>query len=868
MKHLLVRAIPVILLLVSPLKAQTILYQETYESPAFNAVNGWYGYWSPTAQNAQTNSSNNQSITSGAANYPGAGSYIYNQTASGGVPMNYFLFDKEIIAITPDDHKDTGLSVIWDRLGGVDPRFAIKVEDNWYVSDATVNPTGATPLNLLTTTWTVLDLTPGTNLSLGTSGLTYEMVLAGKTITNVGFYNNLTNNTTTRLNNLEIYHSDVSSYHWSGNGGSGGSGNWNTIRTNEWGGLWRNHRTAIFGGANDAGAGGTVTLQMSTGAADLRFESKANNYLLQGDATARTLTLTGNIHIDPNASVSFGNNLTVTHSNDAFSVGGGGTLILNNGSTLQTTGSQYMSIYQGSTVQVNTGATMTSSSSFIVGSTVTGDSGTATLRVEGGTVNSGANFILGNRTAANFGDVEVTINSGSINVAGNATNGLIFENTGTSSAVFNLDGGIVTTRRVLRSGTPSAGETTQFNFNGGVLRVHATGGSGDNADPNYNFLVPNTNLVYRVLGGGAKIDTNGRDVLASASLISAAPNDGGFAKLGEGILQLHGTNTYNGGTVIAAGTLSIQSNANLGQTNGGIEIHDNATLRVTSGHFGNRAIAIGNPTGSGTATIQLNSDVVYEGVISDNDQAGSLNKTGNGTLTLLNENTYTGKTTVSEGELALSPGTMSDGSITASPWIEVRQNARFSVRDMNDLFGPLAFTGKTLSGSGTFTGQYAMENSSLHIGHTSTGNQGLANLADAGDLTGLLTFEGDLALTNSNTYFQLGGTNEGAYDRLIIEGIFSADIATSLIVSWIDGFEAVLGNEFNLIDWGELAWIGTQPQFTSLLTLPEFSDLSLYWDTDDFFDSGIIRVAAIPEPSRALLLALALGPLLTRRRRC
>ncbi|WP_050031148.1 autotransporter-associated beta strand repeat-containing protein [Verrucomicrobium sp. BvORR034] len=354
---------------------------------------------------------------------------------------------------------------------------------------------------------------------------------------------------------------------------------------------------------------------------------------------------------------------------------GGGKLVIDNGATLSTTGTSFLNINGGTTVEVKTGGILTSGETFIVGTTASGNgaSGSGTLLISGGIVNAGANasgsrnFILGNRTS-NAGDVVVTITGGQLNGNASATTGMVFENTGASSAIFNLDGGTVTVRRVLRSGTPDVGKVTEFNFNGGVLRVTET--PTDASDANFAFLANTAAITYNVKEGGAIIDTNGRNILAAAKLVhaGAAAIDGGFTKRGSGILQLHGANTYTGATVIEAGTLSIASDGNLGAapttaTPASLVINDGATLRVTPPTTPttdlplstNRGIAIGAATGAGTATIEVQpGSLTYAGIIANRGTgAAGLIKTGAGVLNLSGSaaNTFSGPITVKAGIL-------------------------------------------------------------------------------------------------------------------------------------------------------------------------------------------------------------------------
>src|SRR5690606_34257411 len=78
-----------------------------------------------------------------------------------------------------------------------------------------------------------------------------------------------------------------------------------------------------------------------------------------------------------------------------------------------------------------------------------------------------------------------------------------------------------------------------------------------------------------------------------------------------GTLVLTGTNSYTGGALIDAGTLSISSNANLGAAAGGITIKD-GTLLATTGMVIDRAITL---TGAATLSVQPGAALAVEGII-------------------------------------------------------------------------------------------------------------------------------------------------------------------------------------------------------------------------------------------------------------
>ncbi|MEP9380621.1 autotransporter-associated beta strand repeat-containing protein [Aquabacter sp. CN5-332] len=122
--------------------------------------------------------------------------------------------------------------------------------------------------------------------------------------------------------------------------------------------------------------------------------------------------------------------------------------------------------------------------------------------------------------------------------------------------------------------------------------------------------------------------------------------DGGFSKTGAGSLLLSGENTYEGGTRLLHGVLSVSSDANLGARSGGLFI-DGGTLSATSGFKSERAVALGEH--GGTFNVQENKQLTLSGAVSG---PGTLWKSGQGSLVLTGGNSYMGGIVIAAGTLA------------------------------------------------------------------------------------------------------------------------------------------------------------------------------------------------------------------------
>ncbi|WP_170157223.1 autotransporter-associated beta strand repeat-containing protein [Roseimicrobium gellanilyticum] len=303
---------------------------------------------------------------------------------------------------------------------------------------------------------------------------------------------------------------------------------------------------------------------------------------------------------------------------------------------------------------------------------------------------------------------------------------------------------------------------------------------------------------------------------------------------------------------------------------------------------------------------------IFSGVISEADAGDTLSVrvTGPGTVTMSNDNTYKGKTTVASGTLALEGA----GSISQTSWLEVAQGAKFDMAAVSGgdytLDTVVSGSGTIVTGSGKFTVGTNGGVGVLRPGMSSNPS----DVGTAGNLVGTLTVTGNLELAGSATgterlVLQLGTTNGadyndaanfgghlaagtfstylqsqadtydtftgGNHDRVVITGSLELHAGGQIVVSNSDGsaYSPMFGDVFNLLDWAEGMLVpndfdsGSTNTFGGLngdLDLPTLSG-GLFYDTSLFASHGIFVV--VPEPGRVLLLMLGLICLIGRRRR-
>ena len=246
-----------------------------------------------------------------------------------------------------------------------------------------------------------------------------------------------------------------------------------------------------------------------------------------------------------------------------------------------------------------------------------GETATGIYNISGGTLQAYDGVLLGQ----NGGNGTLNIQNGTEATGGLGNGGgkevviattVIFGSSDTmngnfTSATVNLDGGTLeTTGLVAGTGTG----TRTINLNGGLLQA-----LGDSSD-----FMGGTAITANVQAGGAKIDTNGFNVTVATPLVSETAVDGGLTKVGAGILTLTGTNTYNGPTVVSAGSLAVNSSLGVGGANAALTVAQGATL-------------------AGTGTLNLGTSVVtVNGILAPGatPNAGDI-----GTLTVVTNNLIT-----------------------------------------------------------------------------------------------------------------------------------------------------------------------------------------------------------------------------------
>ena len=495
-------------------------------------------------------------------------------------------------------------------------------------------------------------------------------------------------------------------------------------------------------------------------------------------------------------------------------------------------------IRNGGTFKVNSGVNVTVNNSNNVWFGIGDGTGSSLLWLNGGSMilNSNWGTILG-RTA----NGTITIDSGSltVNKASGNDNGLLMSEGG-ATGIVNLNGsGTLTTYKISSTG---ANTSQIFNFNGGTLKPTASkadwfantgniltqvrnGGakidtagfdvtigeqlvhvSGDNAidggltksgNGTLTLSAANTFTGAVVVNGGTLVASTGNSAAsgafseASSITVTGATlqsgtnslfgyngtkvknitvNTGGVLTMNDGSDVNVGNVTLAGGTLAAIGTNHAGFGSWVFRWNSVLSVTENSTVSAVNVLMNN----------SSSINVAAGKTLSFTGTLTDTVSNGNstLIKTGDGTMTVTNTNTYTGVTTISGGTLQIGNGT-TDGSITntsnvvntATLAFNLAGNQNFN-KAISGTAGNVTKAGAgtlTLSGNNTYTGTTTVSAGTLDLSGTNTS---LGNLAING-ATALTKVTAGATTINSvtnGTYIIGGGTLEIDGGALTLQG--------------------------------------------------------------------------------------------------
>jgi len=288
---------------------------------------------------------------------------------------------------------------------------------------------------------------------------------------------------------------------------------------------------------------------------------------------------------------------------------------------------------------------------------------------------------------------------------------------------------------------------------------------------------------------GFPIAFDGPGVVSDSTDLIAIGNNlignGGVTQNGSGTLVLNGNNTYTGGTTINAGTLSVNTDNNLGAPSGSLTIGD-GRLNTKQTFATSRSV---NLTGNASLTQNVGTGFTLNGVISGPGSLAMDGDGGPGGLVTLNAgNTYTGTTNLNSGLLFVNGSIASSSQLTTHP-------------------------GTFLGGTGTLP--------SSTIG-------GVVSPGPARDTTGTLSIAGNLITAPTANYI-VDFNPSGAQDLIHASG--TATLNNANATTLLNGFIPVVNQRYAILT----ADGGVNGTFTYPTRELPLSTVSLVYDQNNAY---------------------------------
>ncbi len=416
-------------------------------------------------------------------------------------------------------------------------------------------------------------------------------------------------------------------------------------------------------------------------------------------------------------------------------------------------------------------------------------------------------------TAGHRATVSSTISGGELVKTGDGV--LALTSTNSYSGGTTLDGGTLS----IATSANIGGGGSQIEFAGGTLRVTGTGLSNLNSH----------SVNWSNFDGGIDVDSAGHTFTISQTL----DGSGTLTKSGAGTLVLTAANNH-GGTVVAGGVLSVLDDSRLGATSAPLGLAG-GTLRFTTTGASTVARAT---TLTGSSTIDVQSPGGPITMSQEIGGAGSLTKTGGGTLILGAANTYTGSTTLAAGTLRITDplalqystvvingGTLDLNGLTASLGglagihnLDL-QGTTLTLGGSNE---DSTFAGSIVSsGNGVAsvekigTGTINFSGNNTYTGGTvlHSGAIGITSDINIGGSTSAITFAGGLLRINGTTLTSMGSHNvnwstfNGGFDVASSGNTFTVSqaISGSGSVTKRGAGRLVLSSTSNTLQWRNAA---------------------------------------------------------------
>lgn len=227
-------------------------------------------------------------------------------------------------------------------------------------------------------------------------------------------------------------------------------------------------------------------------------------------------------------------------------------------------------------------------------------------------------------------------------------------------------------------------------------RLFTLGNLGGTIDSSGTGMLDFTNtgeIGYNAQTGVRTLTLAGSTGGSLAVLIGENVGTTSLLKTGDGMWTLSNSNTYSGGTTIAAGTLRIGADANLGTGSLIFSTGSTGKLLVTNSISMTRAVTL---TGNGEIDTVADITTTLTGDIAG---AGVLAKSGAGTLILSNTvaNTWSGGMIINDGRVKmLTAQAVGTGNITNNGVFEIAVPTAVAAGSTSNIYNTISGTGSVV----------------------------------------------------------------------------------------------------------------------------------------------------------------------------
>ena len=283
------------------------------------------------------------------------------------------------------------------------------------------------------------------------------------------------------------------------------------------------------------------------------------------------------------------------------------------------------------------------------------------------------------------------------------------------------------------------------------------------------------------------LDGSGNIVISNVIKSDSGTTPLTFMGAGSGRVDITGTaNTFTGNINITGAEVRFSANGSLGNSANTVTVDGGrlgiANVASTTVDLTSRSIFLGSTAGTSiSAPGQLTTILKYDGVLQDKSGSnGILVKQGAGILSLGGVSTYTGDTSINNGNLQLTTGNdrLPTGTVVS---IGQAASTNLGTLDLNGRNQQISGLNST-SGTNATTGNNTVTSTAaatLTLGGSGTYSYGDGTNANSGVITGAISLvkngNGTQTLGDTNTYT---GTTTVEAGTLIINGNISTSLTT------------------------------------------------------------------------------------------